>query len=338
MSSFTLSRPSSASPFRLHASRITRRSTTRATSSNIVRIRAAGYADIETALDGVRRLPPSERPEALERATSTVRASLASLKTTGDADVWDSYPELMRRNIFPNELRQLGVQNPETIGRPSDANDFNFIVGVTMSTSLLATVVGVTLPGDWGAFGSYLIGGVALAVLAVGSTAPGLLRVAIDRFARVNPEYRRRIARHEAGHFLVGYALGVPVGSYDLGIDQSHVNFMESKLERKIFQGARLTEAEALPLAVVSMAGVAAEALEFEEVMGQTADLFDLQRMLNRIEPKMSDASQQQLTRWAVWQAASILKKHAGAFDALTEKMERGESVVECLKAIENAR
>ena len=336
--SLSLSRPS-ASTVRLCASRPTRR--TRATSSSrIVRVRAAdaSYADIETTLDAVRRLPPSERPEALERATSTVRSSLSSLKTTGNTNVWDSYPELMRRNVFPNELRQLGVQNPESIGRPSDANDFNFIVGVTMSTSLLATVVGVTLPGDWGAFGSYLIGGIALAVLAVGSTAPGLLRVAIDRFARVNPEYRRRIARHEAGHFLVGYALGVPVGSYDLGIDQSHVNFMESKLERKIFQGARLTEAEALPLAVVSMAGVAAEALEFEEVMGQTADLFDLQRMLNRIEPKMSDASQQQLTRWAVWQAASILKKHAGAFDALTEKMERGESVVECLKAIENAR
>ena len=164
------------------------------------------------------------------------------------------------------------------------------------------------MPGDWGAFGAYLIGGISLAVLAVGSTAPGLLRVATDRLARVNPEYRRRIARHEAGHFLVGYALGVPVGSYDLGIDQSHVNFMESKLERKIFQGAKLSESEMLPLAVVSMSGVAAEAMEFDEVMGQSADLYDLQRILNRVDPKLSDASQQELTRWAVFQAASILK------------------------------
>ena len=63
------------------------------------------------------------------------------------------------------------------VGRPSNTNDFNFIVAVTMSTSLLALVVGVVLPGDWGAFGSYLIGGISLAVLAVGSTAPGLLAV-----------------------------------------------------------------------------------------------------------------------------------------------------------------
>jgi len=36
-----------------------------------------------------------------------------------------------------------------------------------------ALVAGVTLPGDWGAFGSYLIGGSSLVVLAIGSTAPG---------------------------------------------------------------------------------------------------------------------------------------------------------------------
>jgi hypothetical protein len=29
-------------------------------------------------------------------------------------------------------------------------------------------------------------------------------------------EYRNRIARHEAAHFLVGYMLGVPVAGYSL--------------------------------------------------------------------------------------------------------------------------
>jgi len=52
----------------------------------------------------------------------------------------------------------------------------------------------------------------------------------------------------------------------DLGIDSSHVNFMEPKLERKIFSGAKLTEEEVLPLAIISMSGVAAEALTFDEV------------------------------------------------------------------------
>ena len=44
-------------------------------------------------------------------------------------------------------------------------------------SSVLAVLAGALLPGDWGFFTSYLVGGVSLAVLAVGSTAPGLLQV-----------------------------------------------------------------------------------------------------------------------------------------------------------------
>lgn len=42
-----------------------------------------------------------------------------------------------------------------------------------------------------------------------------------------------------------------------------------------------------------------AEAMEFEEIMGQTADLMDLQRLLNRSADKMTNMQQQDTTRWA---------------------------------------
>lgn len=175
-----------------------------------------GFAKLDGVLGAIKKLPPSERAEAAEASTKSVSSVLNGMKASGATSRWDCYPELVRRNIFPNELAQMGVKDPASIGRPSDTNDFNFIVAVVMSTSLLALVVGLVLPGDWGAFGSYLIGGISLAVLAVGSTAPGLLAVAIDRFARVSPAYRNRIARHEAAHFLVGYLLGCPVAGYSL--------------------------------------------------------------------------------------------------------------------------
>ena len=59
-----------------------------------------------------------------------------------------------------------------------------------------------------GFFVPYLVGGISIAVLAVGSTAPGLLQYAIDKFSLVFPDYRERTRRHEAAHFLTGYLLG----------------------------------------------------------------------------------------------------------------------------------
>ena len=49
----------------------------------------------------------------------------------------------------------------------------------------------------------YLVGGISLGVLAVGSTAPGLLTFATDKFQQVLPDYRDRVLRHEDAHFLV---------------------------------------------------------------------------------------------------------------------------------------
>lgn len=85
------------------------------------------------------------------------------------------------------------------------------------------------------------------------------------------------------------------------------------------------------------MAGATSEAMKFDEVLGQNADMLDLQRIMARQQPRMTDAQQQNQTRWACYQAATLLRRYSAEFEALQEAMARGSSVVDCIKAIEAA-
>ncbi|ONK78195.1 uncharacterized protein A4U43_C02F15530 [Asparagus officinalis] len=83
-----------------------------------------------------------------------------------------------------------------------------------------------------------------------------------------------------------------------------------------------------LRLAVVSMAGLAAEGLKYDKVVGQSVDLFSLQRFINRSKPPIGKEQQQNLTRWA---------NNATTHEALMAAMSKKASVLECIKAIESA-
>jgi len=175
-----------------------------------------------------------------------------------------------------------------------------------------------------------------LGVLAVGSTAPGLLQFAIDKFSQVFPDYRDRVVRHEAAHFLAGYLVGVPVTGYGLDIGQEHTEFAEAKIQKRLIE-RNLEDVEIDQLSVVAVAGIAAEGQQYDEVMGQNADLMDLQRILLRSKSKMSDGQQQNMTRWAVFCAAGLLRQYKKEHEALISAMSRGAPVIECVQAIESA-
>ena len=104
-------------------------------------------------------------------AEQPVKSLLNEMKENETISKWNSLGKIQSENVFPRAFTEVGLTDVDAkIGTPNNDADFNFIVTVTVTTSLLAVIIGVTLPGDWGAFGSYLMGGVSLVVLAVGST------------------------------------------------------------------------------------------------------------------------------------------------------------------------
>jgi hypothetical protein len=70
-------------------------------------------------------------------------------------------------------------------------------------------------------------------------------------------------------------------------------------------------------------------------VLGQTADLSDLQRILLRSKTKLTANQQQNITRWAVWRAAMLLKKYKTEHETVQAKLAQGVSVDKVVQAIE---
>lgn len=294
------------------------------------RTRAISYSS--SAIPGV---DLSNLQSAIDKKDSNaVKDALDRLNDAGWAKKWSSQPYVSRRTTSLRELTTLGIKNAENLAIPSVRNDAAFLFTVVGTTGFLGLLAG-QLPGDWGFFVPYLIGSLTLVVLAVGSTAPGLLQVAVGSFSSIFPDYQDRIARHEAAHFLIAYLLGVPILGYSLDIGKEHVNLIDERLEKLIYSG--LLDAKELDrLAVVAMAGLTAEALQYDKVIGQSADLFSLQRFINRSKPQLSKDQQQNLTRWAVLFAGSLLKNHKAIHEALVAAMSKKATVLECIEAIES--
>ncbi|KAL6276995.1 hypothetical protein ACE6H2_020596 [Prunus campanulata] len=314
--SLSLSKPASSSSS--SSSHFHRQSRTRASSS------AAPGVDLNTLQSAIAK-----------KDSSAVKEALDQLSEVGWAKKWSSQPYVSRRTTSLRELTTLGIKNAETLAVPSIRNDAAFLFTVVGTTGFLGLLAG-QLPGDWGFFVPYLLGSISLVVLGVGSTAPGLLQAAISSFSSFFPDYQERIARHEAAHFLVAYLLGLPILGYSLDIGKEHVNLIDERLEKLIYSG-QLDAKELDRLAVVAMAGLAAEGLTYDKVIGQSADLFSLQRFINRSKPQLSKEQQQNLTRWAVLFAGSLLKNDKEVHEALITAMSNKATILECIEAIEKA-
>ena len=181
------------------------------------------------------------------------------------------------------------------------------------------------------------------------------------------PGKRRAIVRHEAGHFLLSILLGVPVQSCKLN---SLVALLDPAFEGQagtvfhapaidaLRRGDRPTDAEIDACAVILMGGIAAEAIAWGSAEGGAADERQLRLLL---EPSLSgaearrgsgdglgqrealaerlpaDAVVRSKARYAVANAVLLLREHEAALAALCEALSRGDTIGECVEAIERS-
>lgn len=167
--------------------------------------------------------------------------------------------------------------------------------------------------------------------------------IALDWFASFSPEYRDRVLRHEAGHFLTAQQLEIPVVDYTLNAweafrqgrsGQGGVQFDTQELESELKQGklsAHLIER----YCTVWMAGVAAEQLAYGNSEGGADDRQKFRETLVKLGIPASELPQRE--RLSILRAKELLQKHQSAYDALVVALQERQSIEHCYSAIQNA-
>uniref|UniRef100_A0A7S3A9G7 Peptidase M41 domain-containing protein n=1 Tax=Rhodosorus marinus TaxID=101924 RepID=A0A7S3A9G7_9RHOD len=264
------------------------------------------------------------------------RELLDGLSEQGDLKKWNRQ-KLSVRPVSIAELKMNARLDADSLGL-TQKNTIDLKLAsfaVIGGSSLLAVLCQAVFSGDLAYFSSYLIGGLSIAFLAIGSTAPGLLTALITTIsANLRPDFKERLLLHEAGHFLAGYLCGVPVKKYDVNPITTGVTIFGGKfLTEDVAQG-RVSRDDVNALSVVALAGTiisvctefslrpklaplsnlnsetsfhaagpAAEVIKYGQAEGGMADLNLLQNLLVRTKPPMLSKEQQEQTRWGALMA-----------------------------------
>ncbi len=165
----------------------------------------------------------------------------------------------------------------------------------------------------------------------------------LDWVARFSPQYRDRVLRHEAGHFLVAHQLGLPITDYSLNAweafrkgngGQGGVQFDATAWEADRESG-QLSNPMLDRLCMVWMAGIAAEQIAYGNVEGGESDRFALQQAL--IQLKLPPSSIENKQRWAILQAQNLLKAHQPAYETLLVALQERRSIAQCYEMIQSS-
>jgi hypothetical protein len=152
---------------------------------------------------------------------------------------------------------------------------------------------------------------------------------------------RKRIIHHEAGHFLAGHLLGIPITGYSLtpwkALKQGQMGLggvtfdlemVESSLKNPQQMNLLLER-----LSMTLMAGIAAEMMVYEKALGGAEDRQQLRQMLVKVG--ISSTSYEQREKWAQLQASNLLERNKETYDQLVNAMAKRRPIEECFKLIE---
>ncbi len=203
------------------------------------------------------------------------------------------------------------------------------VFGMTVS-SLIAPLINV----------SSTIPIAILFTIFVGATADNfflnstLATLIIDTIAGTNAEYRQRIIRHEAGHFLVAYLLDIPISGYTIGAWESLTAGLSAQ-GGVMFEPppANISSQLLQNYCTVWMAGIAAEKSIYDRSEGGSEDRQRLRSVLFMAGKQQQEIVQQE--NLAAMRAKLLIQANWDAYQTLVSAMSERQNVADCCAQID---
>lgn len=245
-----------------------------------------------------------------------------------------------------NTLQFKTKTNIDPIKLKLDDVGFNY-QNVLIAALAFGTVFGLGssfVGGELGFILGYASALVPVTLVGLGSIAPGLIGDILNGVQyQINAEAKEKYISMNAGKFLAGYVLGLPVAKFSTGGVSNQVEFFQIRpsgksavQDKQMFARNKFKQNDIARSSVVCIAGSVAECVYFGEGSGTNAgDVNTLYELINAVDPALPPESIQDHVRWSAMTAYEIIDEYKDEHKKLCEAFGNGLPLEECIAILE---
>eukprot|EP01038_Epipyxis_sp_PR26KG_P011438 gene11438-15325_t len=259
---------------------------------------------------------------------------------------WNSF-DLAKPNYQVNDSQMKAKTNIDAVKLKLDDVGYDykkvFFGGLVFAT--IFALSSSTVGGQLGFYLGYLSALLPILLVGVGSIAPALVGDIISQISYLtNEEAKKKYIVANAGKFLVGYVIGLPVANFNSGGPSNTADFFQIRPEssksdqqvKQMFSTNKFKQNDIARSSILCLAGSVAQCIEFGESSGNNPnDVNILYELIGAIDPPLSPDNVQNHIRWSTVQAYTILKNNKEAFNRLIVAFENKQTIEECIAVIE---
>jgi hypothetical protein len=277
-------------------------------------------------------------------------SELDRLKSKGTLRIWNSHEDALKQqtrfSVNNYQLKEKAGIEPQDLKLDDVGYDYQKTFLGALAFASVFGIASSLIPEDYGPLGfimGYASALFPILIVGVGSIAPGLIGDVLNRFKlATDAEAKDRYIAANAGKFLVGYVMGLPVSRFASSGPSNSADFFQlrpsgnEQEDRKMFSTNKFKQADIARSSAVCLASSVAECMEYQSASGNSpGDVNTLYELMQACDPKLEGEKLQDHIRWSALEAHKIIKAHPDEYRRLISAFADNMPMEECIACLE---